>query len=127
MQPLTQSTDEVPQGPLTLRVYPGPNCGGSIYQDDGTTLNYKRGEFLRMSFSCEVTSGGLRVHIGTVQGNYHTWWSQYELHVIGWDSNSANVLVNGRQSKSVSTSVDANHVLTLTLPAGREVELEISR
>ncbi len=44
--PLTQSTAETPQGPLTLRVYPlaaglntpGESCQGDVYTDDGHTF-----------------------------------------------------------------------------------------
>jgi len=47
-QPLVQSTDEKPQGPLTLRVYPsalpGKDCGGSLYLDDGTSYAFKKGD-----------------------------------------------------------------------------------
>jgi len=127
MQPLTQSTDETPQGALTLRVYPGPNCNGSIYQDDGTTLNYTKGVYLRTKFSCEITASGLRVHLGATEGNYHSWWKQYQLQVVGWDSSTASVLVDGKQDSNVSSTVDGRHVLTLNLPAGPEVEVQINR
>jgi len=126
MQPLTQSTDEIPQGPLTLRLYPGPNCRGSIYQDDGTTLNYKKGEYLRVNFSCAVTDSGLRIQVGAMEGNYHPWWKQYAVQVAGWDSDSARVLIDGKQDANVTSSVGANHMLTLSFPAGREVELQVN-
>ena len=29
-----------PAGPARIFVYPGPNCQGSLYQDDGNTLAY---------------------------------------------------------------------------------------
>ena len=54
-QPLVQSTDEKPQGPLTLRVYPptaiGNDCEGSVYLDDGVSYDFKQGQFLREKFS----------------------------------------------------------------------------
>src|SRR5262249_7257564 len=40
-QPVVQNSGEVPQGPLQVSVYPGPNCSGSLYQDDGNTLAYQ--------------------------------------------------------------------------------------
>src|SRR6202011_4108751 len=61
MAPLVQSTQQKPQGPLTLRVFPGPNCAGSLYQDDGTSFAYQSGAFLRMTFSCTVASDGAGV------------------------------------------------------------------
>jgi alpha-glucosidase len=126
MQPLTQSTEEVPQGPLALRVYPGPNCKGSLYQDDGTSLDYQKGKYLRVNFSCEMTSEGLKIHLGATEGNYHPWWTRYEIQVVGWNSSIAHVLLNAKPDTSVDTKVGTDHVLTLNLPANGGAELQIS-
>jgi alpha-glucosidase len=68
--PLVQSTAERPQGPLTLRVSPGPECHGGLYQDDGTSFAYRNGAFLRMHFSCGVSpqTGEVTLHIGKHEG-----------------------------------------------------------
>lgn len=125
-QPLIQSTDELPQGALALRVYPGPNCGGTLYQDDGSTMEYQRGEFLRIKFSCESSNGTLRIHLGAPEGRYSPWWKEYEVRVFGWNARDARVLLNG-QSRGMTSSVDdQRHVLTLTLPAGRAADLDIT-
>src|SRR5262249_16180488 len=52
MQPVIQHTGEKPNGPLELRVYlpsaqGSASCGGTLYQDDGHTFGYQRGEYLR--------------------------------------------------------------------------------
>lgn len=86
IQPLIQSTNETPQGPLTLRVYPGASkapCEGSLYLDDGKTFGYQNGEYLRMKFGCEVTSGGVRLHIGAHEGTYPAWWKLIRAEVYG--------------------------------------------
>ncbi|WP_433966892.1 glycoside hydrolase family 31 protein [Tunturiibacter gelidiferens] len=62
--PLVQSTQEKPDGPLTLKVYPGESCAGSLYQDDGISFAYKEKDFLRVTYSCESTGDGLRLHVG---------------------------------------------------------------
>jgi alpha-glucosidase len=83
LAPLTQSTEEKPQGPLTLRVYPGEHCSGSIYQDDGTSFAYRNGHSLRMSFTCgQQSNGQLRVHIGAHEGDYRPWWHEIRVEVI---------------------------------------------
>jgi alpha-glucosidase len=64
LQPLIQSTDEIPNGPLELHVYPGQQCGGSLYLDDGHTFGYQRGEFLRQNFTCQTDGGFVRVNFG---------------------------------------------------------------
>lgn len=118
MQPLTQSTEEVPQGPLTLRVYPGKDCKGTLYQDDGKTFAYQRGEFLRMEFSCSATESGVAVRIGAHQGTYPSWWRQIHLEVFGWNTASAVVVINGK-SFQPAVAVDAGrHLLSFDIPDG---------
>jgi len=126
VQPLVQSTDEKPQGPLTLRVYPGKDCHGSVYLDDGKTLAYTRGDFLRIEFSCAVTSSGVDVHVGERQGKYLPWWKTIHLEVYDWQSPSAHVTLKHKPDE-LSDSVDpARHVLTLELndnPRGSDLEI----
>ena len=115
LQPLVQSTDETPQGPLTLRVYPGTDCRGSLYLDDGKTLAYTRGQFLRVKYSCAITPNGLTLRIGEHQGSFHPWWNRLHVEVYGWDSEAASVTVNG-STNDPAASVDAHrHVLSVEL------------
>jgi alpha-glucosidase len=96
--PLVQSTLERPEGPLTLRVFPGPQCAGSLYQDDGTSFGYRQGDFLRVRFSCEVsaTDGTLQVHISQHEGRFSPWWKQIEVEISDPDRQPASATVNGR-------------------------------
>lgn len=82
-QPVVQSTEEQPEGPLELRVYPGKDCQGSLYLDDGKTFNYRRGAFLRENFTCEVEPGAVRVRIAPHEGTFQPWWKQIEVSVYG--------------------------------------------
>jgi len=125
VQPLTESTSEVPQGPLTLRVYPGSNCHGSLYQDDGTTTSYRQGDFLRMDFSCEEIASGLRLHFGRHQGTYQPWWKQLQVEVYGWNQGPSYVLTDNK-TEIPSTVDSARHLISLTIPDdGRGTDLEI--
>ncbi len=128
MQPLVQSTDETPLGPLTLRIYPGKDCRGTLYLDDGLSFAYKRGDFLRMEFSCSVTASGLVLHIGEHQGTFHPWWSQIHAEVYNWDSEKA--AVNSRTKQAVPTpTVDVtSHKLTLDFTDDSHgIDVEIRR
>jgi len=83
--PLTQSTEETPVGPLTLRVYAGANCQGDLYQDDGKSFAFRTGQFLRMHFSCEEKADGtLAIHIGKHEGAFKPWWKQLSIETYGW-------------------------------------------
>jgi alpha-glucosidase len=95
--PVVQSTNETPQGPLTLRVYVGDQCSGELYQDDGKTYAYRRGVYLRMQFSCEKTADGMRLKIGPHSGSYPAWWNEIHAEVYGWTPTQNQVLVNGKQ------------------------------
>jgi alpha-glucosidase len=115
LQPLVQSTSQTPQGPLELRVYPGPNCHGSLYQDDGVTFDYKRGDFLRVGYTCQAQTGSLRLHIGAQSGNYPAWWKSIEVAVFNWPSAQVHATLNGREI-SGSAYDAATRVLRLQIP-----------
>lgn len=127
MQPLVQNTEETPDGPLELRVYPGPDCHGSLYDDDGVTLNYKKGDYLRVAYTCESGPNRLTLHIGAQQGSYPAWWKQIRVSVYGWRSSGAQAQLDGKpiagakfdpQHASVEVVIPQNaHGETLTLRA----------
>jgi alpha-glucosidase len=115
MQPLTQSTEEIPKGPMTLRVYPGKNCHGSLYQDDGKTFAYTRGGFLRVEFSCESTPQGISIHLGEHQGSFHPWWTQIHFEIYGWDSPTSTVSVKGVSGSPIASVNVSKHTITFDL------------
>ncbi|HEX3354040.1 MAG TPA: TIM-barrel domain-containing protein [Terriglobales bacterium] len=116
LQPLVQSTDETPNGPLELRVYPGPQCNGSLYLDDGHTFRYQHGEFLRQAFTCQSDGNSLRVSFAARQGTYAPWWKTVEVVIYDWPSAQANATLSGSAS-ALKTSYDAaQHALHVTIP-----------
>jgi alpha-glucosidase len=113
-QPLVQSTREPPQGPLELRVYPGPNCLGHLYVDDGHTLNYKRGEFLRQDFTCSATEHSVVVELQRAEGSFTPWFHEIRLAIYGITSSPSAVSIDGTASRSFQYDAK-HHVLSLTL------------
>jgi len=116
IQPLIQNTNEKPQGPLTLRVYPGKNCMGSIYLDDGNTFAYRQGDFLRMNITCKVDGHNLAVHIGAHQGSYKAWWKNIRVEVYGSDAVPQKSTLAGQIEPLHSDFDAAHHVASLSLP-----------
>lgn len=114
IEPLVQSTDERPRGPIKLRVFPGPNCSGEVYQDDGTTFAYQRGDFLRMRFTCNTfpDTGEISIHIGRHEGNYPAWWSEIAVELDGVAQRPKSVIVNGRNAGLIS----GDKGFTVTVP-----------
>ncbi len=116
MQPVIQNTDETPQGPLELRVYPGENCAGSIYIDDGHTFRYQQGEFLRQEFRCDSADGSVRLHFAARQGTFVPWWKSLEVVVYGWNSDHAEAKLS-TTSAALNTRYDARaHALHISIP-----------
>lgn len=83
-QPLVQSTSEKPAGPIELHVYPGQGCSGTLYDDDGHSMAFARGQFLRQSITCQ--GQGDRLHsltIGARDGSYSPWWKEIRIVIHG--------------------------------------------
>ena len=124
-QPVVQYTDERPNGPLELRVYPGDDCRGSLYLDDGKTFAYTHGEILRVEYSCQPAPESLAVTISRHQGSYKPWWKEVRVEIFGVEKVPKEV----REGANILTgwSYSANqHSVTLTLPdsaSGRQVRL----
>ena len=82
--PLTQSTSIRPTGNLELVIYPGPDCAGEIYEDDGVSMGFTRGQFLRQKFACSADGKGLTsLTIAAREGPFKPWWSGITLTIAG--------------------------------------------
>ncbi|MFL6764122.1 MAG: TIM-barrel domain-containing protein [Sphingomicrobium sp.] len=79
-QRLVQSTKEKPQGPLELDIYPGEDCRGELYLDDGISVS---GPSLRQDLECTVTPNGVALRFGPRRGSYRPWWKQIAVTVHG--------------------------------------------
>jgi alpha-glucosidase len=114
-QPLIQNTDETPKGPLELHVYPGPHCGGSIYLDDGHTFRYRKGEYLRQSFTCESSDKAVHLTFHAREGSYVPWWKFVEVVIYDWPSAHAEAKFSS-STYPLKTSYDVKqHALHMTL------------
>ncbi len=111
-QPLVQSTAQTPQGPLSLEVYPGDDCQGVLYADDGHSLGYERGNYLRQELRCSASADELKIMFEARSGDFHPWWTQLQIHVHGWHGTAKAAMDGG----TVATHADAKSlVLTLTI------------
>jgi alpha-glucosidase len=79
-QPLVQSTMQAPNGPLQLDIYPGEDCRGELYLDDGIHVS---GPGLRQTVTCSVTPKGVSLNFGPRTGKYKPWWKQIAVTVHG--------------------------------------------
>ncbi len=105
--PLVQSTTEVPNGPLTLRVFPpnsGEACAGEVYSDDGHSFDFRNGDFARIHFTCSAASdGSLHVEIAKQEGNWRPWWREYRVEAVSWKPKATRASVNGKNLEITQT------------------------
>jgi len=133
-QPLVQSTDEKPQGPLTLRVYPpsqsGKECAGSLYLDDGQSYAFKKGDLLRVQFTCRITAQGLAVTVLPHSGSFAPWWNQVSIEVYGASrpATGASASIDGASPTPVTPGFDPeHHRITAVVPDdGNGLEVQVA-
>ncbi len=125
-QSVVQNTDQVPEGPLQVSVYPGPDCRGSLYQDDGNTLAYTRGEFLRIEFSCESHPESLQFNFSTVHAGYKPWWSSMKLEFLEFTQPPRGVSLDGKAISNFEFD-SARRAVTTEIPAASDGEITITK
>ena len=124
-QGLVQSTADTPQGPLQLDVYPGDDCHGELYADDGHSLAYQRDGYLRQTVRCTTTLQGLRINFEQRQGRFAAPWKQIAVTVHGWQGNGQVMAADRR----LAATADArSQQLAFMLPdQARASQITIAR
>ena len=109
-QPLVQSTSKTPKGPLRLDVYPGPDCAGTIYFDDGHSMDFEKGEYLRQTIRCARNpNGSLSITFEPREGRYRPWWTAIDVVVHDRspaDSVSSSTLRIAKAPKAATGTVE---------------------
>jgi alpha-glucosidase (family GH31 glycosyl hydrolase) len=68
MGPVVQHTGERPLDEVTLLIYPADGARFELYEDDGLSNAYRRGQYALTAFECATDPGGLTVRIGEPVG-----------------------------------------------------------
>jgi alpha-glucosidase len=121
-----QSTSEKPSGPLQLRVYPGDDCRGSLYQDDGHTFAYQRGEFLRVHYSCQSASDSITVTSNPETSSFQPWWTTTEVTVFGAPTKPKQVHVADTASRNFHYDAKTRSVSVTVPDASKNWSVKIS-
>ena len=115
MQPLVQSTSQKPNGPLELRVYPGGDCRGTLYEDDGHSFQYEKGEFLRVNYSCQASPSGISVDSTVATNAYQPWWDSAQVTVFAAPRLPREVRVDHKVAHEWRYD-DKAHTVIVTVP-----------
>jgi alpha-glucosidase len=112
-QPLVQTAGNAPQGALSLDIWPGEDCRGSMYLDDGQSFAYRRGSKTRVSFTCTASAAGIRV-TARADGHFPGWWTSTRLLIHGASAPSSVTGADGARPLPWSYDGQSN-TLTVTL------------
>ncbi len=77
--PVLQHVDEQPNAPLTVVVYTGADGKFSLYEDDGRSYGYEKGQFSRIPLAWSEKSGELT--IGAREGSWPGMQATRTIHV----------------------------------------------
>ena len=109
--PVMQHTGERPVEMLILHVYPGDGQS-LLYEDDGHTWNFQRGNYRLTRFTCTADRNRLRIE-RTVSGAFQPPYDCIQ------------VLLHGVEASSISAIADDHHLANVQLdPATRTATLE---
>jgi len=123
-QPTVRHVEEVPNGPLQLRVFPGPDCRGDLYMDEGSTLAYQDGGFLRLHFSCLSSSNSLVINISPVHAGFQPWLHEVQFVVYDMEQRIREVSVNSKPLSSWRQREGTVVLPAIAWPDAREIKID---
>lgn len=116
--PVADYPGQRPADPITLQVWPGADGATQLYEDDGLSLGYTRGEYAATPLATRWEDGGLHVRIAAQQGTYARALSRrgWVIMVNGVPA-PQGVLVDGRPAGHAVYDAAARRV-TVRVPTG---------
>jgi alpha-glucosidase len=111
-QPVVQSTAEMPGKPLRVLVAPAKESASSLYEDDGETLAYRSGKYLKRSFRETQRDGRTTIEISAPEGSYRP--AARDLVIELWP---------GAAPEKVSLTAGTNATVSTALPNLKADEL----
>ena len=76
-------------------IYPGPDSGFTLYEDDGLTTNYANGVSLQTSISRSTQANGATVQIRRLQGSWTPPAREWALNLHAYPVSPSSVQLNG--------------------------------
>ena len=93
--PVKQYTAEKVDQPVTIWVYPGADGVFSLYEDDGRSFAYRKGEFMRVNFAWSERQRRLRVSLAAGSKMFGESNREFVVHVVG-EAEPRHVVFQGR-------------------------------
>jgi len=114
MQSAVESTMETPAEPLILDVWPFGESTGSLYEDDGESMAYRRGEFCRSEFTCRTDGDAITLSLPACTQAAGQSAPLIRLH--GLSRPVGSVVVTGEASETTGTALEPSDDEALAPP-----------
>ncbi len=95
MGPVRQYADEPSDEPMTLIVYPGVDGTSTLYEDDGTSFDYRRGEWMRIALRWQQRTRRLTLQLAPASRILAPAQRRFNVRVAG-STVTAPVIFTGR-------------------------------
>lgn len=103
MQSLVQSTAEKPSDTLFVHFYAGRDKNVfTWYEDDGKTLNYQKGEYVKRNIEYDPETNSIRFL--KTEGSISSQFKIISCVLHGFANNISNPLINGQNARAVTES-----------------------
>ena len=111
---------------MELDLYPGPECSGSIYLDDGHTFAYQKNQFLRIQFTCQASASSVSVAGKVETAGYQPWWSSAEVTIFGAASAPKEARIGDQVIRDVRYDGESHSVTVAVPDALKDWSLQLS-
>ena len=93
--PVIQYVNSSIEPPLNIDIYPGPDQDFTLYEDDGVTLNYQQGEYLRTRLSHRQETVQTLFNIESIEGLLLPGIRSWNLTFHAIPEEPENIHING--------------------------------
>jgi alpha-glucosidase len=95
--------------------------------DDGISFNYRKGELLRLTFTCTEQPDSIVVRMAPAEGPYVPWFSSLRVVVHGASALPRQIRIDGRPSTDF-TYDGSRHAVSVAVPYAKTgFEIAIDR
>lgn len=109
--PAIQHTDQVMNADITVNIYTGANGEFSLYEDDGRSYGYEKGEWSRINFSYNEETGELS--IAAREGSFPAMQAERKIHVRWINGKTENAT---DFDKGIATTINYTGAPTVVKP-----------
>jgi alpha-glucosidase len=115
-QPIVQFTGEMPKKPLRVLIAPAQECESSLYEDNGETLDYRKGDFMKRRFHQLRNDHEMIVDVSAPEGPYRP--AARDLIVETWMEREPSTVSTGHGSGNGDPSPRLTPSALATAPRG---------